>query len=120
MKRTLTALVLGISLLFASGENSYAQDFQKGLEAAQKGNYAVAYLLHKWMIEMSVLFIQTAHKCMTIYEKNTVNSVRFYVGLQNDKIAQEILKKNKSASVLDAFVGEKDWSSPTELVHRLW
>ena len=60
------------------------------------------------MIEMSVLFIQTAHKCMTIYEKNTVNSVRFYVGLQNDKIAQEILKKNKSASVLDAFVGEKD------------
>jgi len=47
MKRTLTALVLGISLLFASGENSYAQDFQKGLEAAQKGNYAVAYLLHK-------------------------------------------------------------------------
>ena len=60
------------------------------------------------MIEMSVLFIQTAHKCMTIYEKNTVNSVRFYVGLQNDKIAQEILKKNKTASVLDAFVGEKD------------
>jgi len=60
------------------------------------------------MIEMSVLFIQTAHKCMTIYEKNTVNSVRFYVGHQNDKIAQEILKKNKSASVLDAFVGEKD------------
>ena len=45
---------------------------------------------------------------MTIYEKNMVNSVRFYVGLQNDKIAQEILKKNKSASVLDAFVGEKD------------
>ena len=60
------------------------------------------------MIEMFALFIQTAHKCMTIYEKNTVNSVRFYVGLQNDKIAQEILKKNKSASVLDAFVGEKD------------
>ena len=60
------------------------------------------------MIEMFALFIQTAHKCMTIYEKNTVNSVRFYVGLQNDKIAQEILKKNKTASVLDAFVGEKD------------
>ena len=45
---------------------------------------------------------------MTINEKKTVNSVRFYVGLQNDKIAQEILKKNKTASVLDAFVGEKD------------
>ena len=60
------------------------------------------------MIEISVLFIQKVHKCMTINEKNTVNSVRFYVGLQNDKIAQEILKKNKSASVLDAFVGEKD------------
>ena len=60
------------------------------------------------MIEISVLFIQKVHKCMTINEKKTVNSVRFYVGLQNDKIAQEILKKNKSASVLDAFVGEKD------------
>jgi len=32
------------------------------------------------MIEMSVLFIQTAHKSMIKYEKNTVNSVRYYVG----------------------------------------
>ena len=39
------------------------------------------------MIEMSVLFIQTAHKSMTKYEKKTVNSVRFYVGLQNEKIS---------------------------------
>ena len=46
MKRTLTALVLGISLLFASGENSYAQDFQKGLEAYDKGDYATA--LREW------------------------------------------------------------------------
>jgi len=29
---------------------------------------------------MSVLFIQTAHKSMIKYEKNTVNSVRYYVG----------------------------------------
>jgi TPR repeat protein len=43
MKRTITALVLGISLLFASGGGGYAQDFGKGLEAAQRGNYAVAY-----------------------------------------------------------------------------
>ena len=46
MKRILIALVLGISLLVASGENSYAQDFQKGLEAAQKGDLATA--LHEW------------------------------------------------------------------------
>ena len=46
MKRILTALVLGISLLFASGENSYAQDFQKGLEAYDKGDYATA--LREW------------------------------------------------------------------------
>ena len=43
MKRILIALVLGISLLVASGGFVYAQDYQKGLEAAQKGNYAVAY-----------------------------------------------------------------------------
>ena len=43
MKRILTALVLGISLLVASGGGGYSQDYQKGLEAAQKGNYAVAY-----------------------------------------------------------------------------
>ena len=43
MKRILTALVLGISLLFASGGVGYSQDYQKGLEAAQRGNYAVAY-----------------------------------------------------------------------------
>ena len=43
MKHILTALVLGVSLLFASGSLVYAKDFQKGLEAAQRGNYAVAY-----------------------------------------------------------------------------
>ena len=43
MKRTITALVLGVALLLASGGGGYAQDFGKGLEAAQRGNYAVAY-----------------------------------------------------------------------------
>ena len=33
MKRTLTALVLGISLLVASGGGGYAQDFKRELEA---------------------------------------------------------------------------------------
>jgi len=61
------------------------------------------------MNDWDVCFIYTnsAQKYDKIW-KNTVNSVRFYVGHQNDKIAQEILKKNKSVSVLDAFVGEKD------------
>ena len=46
MKRILTALVLGISLLFASGGVAYAQDFNKGLEAYDKGDYATA--LREW------------------------------------------------------------------------
>ena len=46
MKRMLTALVLSLSLLVASGGIGYAQDFQKGLEAAQKGDFATA--LREW------------------------------------------------------------------------
>ena len=46
MKRILIALVLGISLLVASGGFVYAQDYQKGLEAAQKGDLATA--LREW------------------------------------------------------------------------
>jgi antitoxin component YwqK of YwqJK toxin-antitoxin module len=42
MKSILTALVLGVSLLLASGGGGYAQDFQKGVEAAQKGDFATA------------------------------------------------------------------------------
>ena len=42
MKRILTALVLGVSLLFASGGVGYSQDYQKGLEAYKKGDYASA------------------------------------------------------------------------------
>ena len=46
MKRTITALVLGVALLLASGGGGYAQDFGKGLEAAQKGDLATA--LREW------------------------------------------------------------------------
>ena len=46
MKHTLTALVLGVALLLASGGSGYAQDFQKGLEAARKGDFATA--LREW------------------------------------------------------------------------
>ena len=42
MKRILTALVLGISLLFASGGFVYAQDFKKGVEAYGKGDFKTA------------------------------------------------------------------------------
>jgi uncharacterized protein len=48
MKRTLTALVLGVSLLLASGGISSAADFQKGLEAAEKGDFATA--LREWSV----------------------------------------------------------------------
>jgi uncharacterized protein len=46
MKRTLTALALGFSLLAASGGFGYAQDFEKAFEAASRGDYATA--LREW------------------------------------------------------------------------
>ena len=46
MKRILIALVLGISLLFASGGFVYAQDYGKGVEAYEKGDFATA--LREW------------------------------------------------------------------------
>ena len=42
MNHTLKALVLGFSLLVASGGIGYAADFQKGVEAYQKSDYATA------------------------------------------------------------------------------
>ena len=46
MKRTITALVLGVTLLFASGGIVFAQDFLKGVEAWEKGDFATA--LREW------------------------------------------------------------------------
>ncbi len=43
MRRTLTALVLGVSHLLASGGNGYTQDFDAGAEAARKGDFATAF-----------------------------------------------------------------------------
>jgi uncharacterized protein len=42
MKSVLTALLLSISLIFSSGMTSYAQDFEKGVRAAQSGDFATA------------------------------------------------------------------------------
>ena len=47
MKSVFTALLLSISLIFSSGMTSYAQDFEKGLRAAQSGDFATA--LREWM-----------------------------------------------------------------------
>jgi len=46
LKAGLAALVLAFTLLVTSGGVSFAQDFQKGLEAAQKGDFATA--LREW------------------------------------------------------------------------
>jgi TPR repeat protein len=46
MTRTLKALALGFALLMASNSVGYAQDFQKGLAAYIKGDYATA--LREW------------------------------------------------------------------------
>jgi TPR repeat protein len=46
IKHTLTALVFGVALLLTSGGSGYAQDFQKGVEAAEKGDFATA--LREW------------------------------------------------------------------------
>ena len=40
------SVVLGLSLLLANGSIAYAQDFEKGYEAAEKGDYATA--LKEW------------------------------------------------------------------------
>ena len=46
MKHAIKSVVLGLSLLLANGSIAYAQDFEKGLEAAKKGDYATA--LNEW------------------------------------------------------------------------
>ena len=46
MRTLLTAFVLGLVLLFGSGGIGYAQDFQKGLDAFNKKDYATA--LREW------------------------------------------------------------------------
>lgn len=46
MRHTIKSIALGISLLFATGGTAYTQDFEKGLEAAQKGDFATA--LNEW------------------------------------------------------------------------
>ena len=42
MIKSFKAVALGLSLLFANVSVCSAQDLQKGLEAAQKGDYATA------------------------------------------------------------------------------
>lgn len=46
MKHAIKSFVLGISLLLTNGSIAYAQDFEKGFEAAQKGDYVTA--LNEW------------------------------------------------------------------------
>jgi TPR repeat protein len=46
MRHILTALVLGVTILLASGGGGYAQDYQKGLKAYYKDDYATA--LREW------------------------------------------------------------------------
>jgi len=42
MRRSLTALVIGVTLLLASGGVGYSQDLEKAWEAYEKGDYATA------------------------------------------------------------------------------
>ena len=46
MNRTLATLCLTLTLLFGSAGMSWSADFQKGLTAAQSGDYATA--LREW------------------------------------------------------------------------
>lgn len=46
MKLAIKSVVLGLSLFLANGSIAYAQDFQKGVEAYQKKDYATA--LDEW------------------------------------------------------------------------
>jgi TPR repeat protein len=47
MKHTIKFVVLGLSLLLANGGIAYAQDFERGYKAAEKGDYATA--LKEWL-----------------------------------------------------------------------
>ena len=51
MKHTLTALVLGISLLFASGGLLSAQDISEGLKSYDKGDFLTARIEWKLLAE---------------------------------------------------------------------
>ena len=42
MKHAMKSVVLGLSLLLANGSIAHAQDFEKGYEATEKGDYATA------------------------------------------------------------------------------
>jgi len=46
MTHTLKAILLAVLLLLGSSQVGYAQDFERGLEAAQRGDYATA--LKEW------------------------------------------------------------------------
>ncbi len=67
MKRTLTALVLGVTLLLASGGVGYAQDFQKGWEAYNKGDYATA--LREWSALAEQGFANAQYNLGVMYGK---------------------------------------------------
>jgi TPR repeat protein len=58
MKRTLTALVLGTSLIFGSDVVGYAADFQKGAAAAERGDYAAALVEWRPLAEHGDAFAQ--------------------------------------------------------------
>ena len=132
MKHTLTALVLGVALLLASGGSGYAQDFNKGLDAYKRGDFATALRELKPLAEQGDAEAQLS--LGIIYDlglgvRNEGDTAKFSVNskakadglryalyvyeLDNGKrtnydIAQEILKKHKGAGILESFVGEKD------------
>jgi TPR repeat protein len=43
MKHSMKSVVLGLSLLFANGSIAYAQDFEKGFEAYENGDFATSF-----------------------------------------------------------------------------
>jgi TPR repeat protein len=59
MKRILTALVLSISLLTLSGVSASAQDYQKGLAADNRGDYATAFKEWRPLAERGNAWAQT-------------------------------------------------------------
>ena len=58
MRKTLTALMMAFTLLVVSGGLGFAQDLQKGLEAAKKGDYATALREFRPLAEQGNVYAQ--------------------------------------------------------------
>lgn len=76
MKRLLTALVLGLSLMMGTVSSASAQNYYKGIDAYIKGNYATA--LREWH-PLAELGVAEAQYLLGVMYANGEGVIRNYV-----------------------------------------